>query len=125
MKNALAVFLVITGFFGNAETSLAQSPIGLYGSWASSRYPGAGGQVQLREIVTNASGVFVGQVFFTGSPCAMWANFSGRVYGDTVVLSMYVGSCGLDVVTLHRSGPGWVGTYRAQYLDEGTVTMLP
>ena len=86
---------------------------------------GAGGQVQLKEIAVNAGGAFVGQVFFTGSPCAMWANFSGRIIGDTATLSMYVGNCGLDEVTLHRQGNIWVGTYRAQYPDEGTVTMVP
>jgi hypothetical protein len=41
-------------------------------------------------------------VFFTGSPCAVWANFSGRLYGDTATLSMVVGPCGLSEVTLQH-----------------------
>jgi len=125
MRKIIAGLMTIACILGGAGTGHAQSPIGLYGTWSSARYPGAGGQVQLKEIVVNAGGVFVGQVFFTGSPCAMWANFSGRIIGDTATLSMYVGSCGLDVVTLHRQGAAWVGTYRAQYPDEGTVTMVP
>src|SRR2546430_5407358 len=60
-------------------------------------------------------------VFFRGSPCAVWANWSGRLYGDTATMSMVVGPCGLREVTLQREGPGWVGTYRSQYPDEGTV----
>jgi hypothetical protein len=36
---------------------------------------------------------------------------------------MVVGNCGLDEVMLQRQGPGWVGTYRSQYPDEGTVVM--
>lgn len=125
MRKITAALLVAACIFGAAGTGRAQSPIGLYGSWSSARYPGAGGQVQLKDIVVNAAGVFVGQVFFTGSPCAMWANFSGRIVGDTATLSMYVGACGLDVVTLHRQGAAWVGTYVAQYPDQGTVTMVP
>jgi hypothetical protein len=125
MKSIVTGMLALAGIVGFAAASLAQSPIGLYGTWSSARYPGSGGQIQLRQIVVNAQGVFVGQVFFTGSPCAMWANFSGRVVGDTAMLSMYIGNCGLDEVTLHRQGAIWVGSYRAQYPDEGTVTMVP
>jgi hypothetical protein len=125
MRRIVTAVLALAGIAGFAAASLAQSPIGLYGTWSSMRFPGSGGQVQLRQIVVNAEGVFVGQVFFTGSPCANWANFSGRIVGDTATLSMYVGACGLDVVTLHRQGAIWVGTYRAQYPDEGTVTMVP
>ena len=125
MRRIVTALLALAGIAGFAAASLAQSPIGLYGTWSSMRFPGSGGQVQLRQIVVNAEGAFVGQVFFTGSPCANWANFSGRIVGDTATLSMYVGACGLDVVTLHRQGAIWVGTYRAQYPDEGTVTMVP
>ena len=125
MRKFIAGLLATACILGGAAASYAQSPIGLYGTWSSARYPGAGGQVQLKEIAVNAGGAFVGQVFFTGSPCAMWANFSGRIIGDTATLSMYVGNCGLDELTLHRQGNIWVGTYRAQYPDEGTVTMVP
>ena|ERR1700720_1521634 len=125
MRRIVTVLLAAAIIFGFAAAGRAQSPIGLYGTWSSLRYPGSGGQVQLRQIVVNAGGEFVGQVFFTGSPCANWANFSGRIFGDTATLSMYVGNCGLDEVTLHRQGAIWVGTYRAQYPDEGTVTMVP
>jgi hypothetical protein len=125
MRKVLTAFLAAAGILGCAAPGFAQSPIGLYGTWSSLRYPGSGGQVKLADIAVNAEGAFVGRVFFTGSPCAMWANFSGRSFGDTVTLSMYVGACGLDVVTLHREGNIWVGTYRAQYPDEGTVTMVP
>lgn len=124
---AILVILAVAGIFGVAPESRAQSPspIGLYGHWSSARFPGAGGDIKLADIVVSADGAFVGQVFFTGSPCAVWANFSGRVYGDTATLSMYVGNCGLDEVTLQRRGPhSWVGTYRAQYPDEGTVEMV-
>jgi len=125
MKKALIGVLAAAGIVGFAATSRAQSPIGLYGTWASTLHPGAGGRIQLADIVINGAGVFVGQVMFSGSPCANWANFSGRIVGDTATLSMYVGNCGLDVVTLHREGAVWVGTYRAQYPDAGTVTMVP
>jgi hypothetical protein len=125
MKRVVTGLLGLAGIFGFAAASVAQSPIGLYGTWSSARYPGSGGQVRLADIVVNAQGVFIGQVMFTGSPCANWANFSGRIVGDIATLSMYVGNCGLDEVTLHRQGAIWVGTYRAQYPDEGTVTMVP
>jgi len=111
MRKPVIALLVAAGMVGFAGPSRAQSPIGLYGTWSSAMYPGSGGQVQLADIVVNAEGAFVGRVFFTGSPCAVWANFSGRVGGDTAMLSMYVGNCGLDEVTLHRQGNIWVGTY--------------
>jgi hypothetical protein len=125
MRKSAMIVLVIAGIFGFAATSPAQSPIGLYGSWSSARFPGSGGEIQLTDIDVSADGVFVGRVFFTGSPCAVWANFSGRLYGDTATLSMVVGPCGLSEVTLQRQGAGWVGTYRSQYPDEGTVEMVP
>ncbi len=125
MTRILAALMAALSIFGFAGASVAQSPIGLYGTWSSVRYPGSGGQIRLADIVANAQGVFVGQVMFSGSPCANWANFSGRVIGNTATLSMYVGNCGLDEVTLHRQGNIWVGTYRAAYPDEGTVTMVP
>ena len=125
-RTAVAALLALAALAGLAGSVRAQSPspIGLYGHWSSARYPGAGGDIKLGDIATSADGAFVGRVFFTGSPCAVWANFSGRLYGDTAVLSMYVGNCGLDEVTLQRRGGGWVGTYRAQYPDEGTVVMV-
>jgi len=125
MRMAAVVLLALAGICGGVAEGRAQSPspIGLYGHWSSARFPGSGGEIKLADIVVNGEGVFVGQVFFTGSPCAVWANFSGRIYGDTAMLSMTVGNCGLDEVTLHRRGPGWVGTYRSQYPDEGTVEM--
>jgi hypothetical protein len=124
MRKALLVLLAAMGILGaTAGASRAQSPIGLYGTWSSSRFPGAGGQIQLADIVVNSDGTFVGRVFFTGSPCAAWGNFSGRLYGNSATLSMVVGNCGLDEVMLQRQGPGWVGTYRSQYPDEGTVVM--
>jgi hypothetical protein len=127
MRKAAAVLLVLLGTAVIAASSRAQSPspIGLYGHWSSARFPGGGGDIKLTDIVVNANGEFVGRVFFTGTPCAVWANFTGRLYGDTAVLSMVVGNCGLDEVALQRQGPGWVGTYRSQYPDEGTVQMLP
>jgi hypothetical protein len=125
MKLIVIVVLALAGLCGLAQPSRAQSPIGLYGHWSSARFPGTGGDVKLADIVVNASGAFVGRVFFTGTPCAVWANFSGRVEGDVATLSMYVGNCGLDEVTLRRSGPGnWVGTYRSAYPDAGTVEMV-
>jgi hypothetical protein len=123
MRKAAIVLLAVAGIFGGAGASLAQSPIGLYGQWSSGRYPGVGGQVHLDSVVTNAAGEFVGRVSFSGSPCAGWANFSGRSMGNTVVLSMFVGNCGPDEVTLHRQGPGWVGTYRTNQ-DIGSVEMV-
>jgi hypothetical protein len=125
MRRTFAVMLAATGLLALAAgESRAQSPIGLYGSWSSSRFAGAGGQIQLSDIVTHPDGSFVGRVFFTGSPCATWGNFSGQVFGNTATLSMMVGNCGLDEVTLQRQGPGsWVGTYRSQFPDEGTVVM--
>jgi|SRR5580698_8955007 hypothetical protein len=123
MRKILFLLLALVGFGLLAPASLAQSPIGLYGNWASSRYPGVGGQVHLDSVVTNAGGEFVGRVSFSGSPCAAWGNFQGRVVGDTVSLSMYVGVCGLDVVTLHRMGNTWVGAYQTPN-DAGTVTMV-
>jgi hypothetical protein len=126
MRKIVLGWLTLAAVLGLAPAAVAQSPspIGLYGHWSSARYPGAGGDLKLSDIAVSADGAFVGRVFFTGSPCAVWANFSGRIYGDTAVLSMYVGNCGLDEVTLHRQGPGWTGTYRAQYPDEGTVEMV-
>jgi hypothetical protein len=125
MRKTAIALLALAGIFGFAETGRAQSPIGLYGHWSSARFPGAGGDVKLTDIVVNADGEFAGRVLFTGTPCAVWANFTGRLYGDTATLSMYVGNCGLDEVTLQRRGPGsWVGSYRSAYPDEGTVEMV-
>ena len=123
MRKVATVLLAIAGVFGGGAASLAQSPIGLYGTWSSGRYPGVGGQVHLDSVVTTAAGEFVGRVSFSGSPCADWANFSGRTMGDAVVLSMIVGNCGPDEVTLHRQGPRWIGTYRTPQ-DLGTVEMV-
>ncbi len=123
MRKAATVLLAIAAVFGGGAASLAQSPIGLYGTWSSGRYPGVGGQVHLDSVVTNAAGEFVGRVSFSGSPCADWANFSGRTMGDAVVLSMIVGNCGPDAVTLHRQGSRWIGTYRTPQ-DLGTVEMV-
>jgi hypothetical protein len=123
MKKVATVLLAIAAVFSGGAASLAQSPIGLYGTWSSGRYPGVGGQVHLDSVVTNAAGEFVGRVSFSGSPCADWANFSGRTMGDTVVLSMIVGNCGPDAVTLHRQGSRWIGTYRTPQ-DLGTVEMV-
>jgi hypothetical protein len=120
MRGIAAALLTLAALAGPA---FAQSPIGLYGTWASSRIPGAGGQVHLDSVVTNSAGEFVGRVSFSGSPCADWGNFQGRVMGDTVTLSMYVGACGLDVVNLHRMGNTWVGTYQTPN-DIGTVMMV-
>jgi hypothetical protein len=115
---------LLAGAFGAwAGASLAQSPIGLYGTWSSGRFPGVGGQVHLDSVVGNANGEFAGRVSFSGSPCADWGNFQGQVMGDIVRLSMYVGACGLDVVTLHRMGNTWVGTYETPN-DIGSVTMV-
>jgi len=123
-KTAIAL-LAFANIFAVAATSRAQSPIGLYGHWSSARFPGSGGDIKLSDIVVSADGQFVGRVFFTGTPCAVWANFTGRLYGDTATLSMYVGNCGLDEVTLQRNGPGsWVGAYRSAYPDEGSVEMV-
>jgi hypothetical protein len=122
-----AAILFLIGLFGlpPAGSAFAQSPIGLYGQWSSSVFPGASGQIQLADIAVSGDGVFVGRVFFTGSPCAIWANFSGRLYGDTAVLSMYVGSCGLTEVTLHRVGnAAWSGSYRSAIPDAGMVQMV-
>jgi hypothetical protein len=124
VRRMAIALLTVAGILGFAAASQAQSPIGLYGTWASGRYPGVGGQVHLDSVVVNAAGEFVGRVSFSGSPCADWANFSGRTMGDTVTLSMTVGNCGPDEVTLHREGPGWVGTYRTLQ-DVGTVMMVP
>jgi hypothetical protein len=123
MRKIVIALLAVAGICALAATSLAQSPIGLYGTWASGRYPGVGGQVHLDSVVTNSAGEFVGRVSFSGSPCADWGQFSGRVTGNIVTLSMYVGACGLDVVTLHRGGNAWVGTYQTPN-DVGTVMMV-
>jgi len=123
MRKILAALLALTVMGSLATASLAQSPIGLYGTWASSRFPGVGGQVHLDSVVTNAAGQFVGRVSFSGSPCADWANFSGRVMGDTVTLAMTIGACGPDEVELHRQGNVWIGTYRTLQ-DIGSVTMV-
>jgi hypothetical protein len=100
---------------------LQQSPFGSYGRWSSTAYPGAGGEVQLTDIALIPDGTMVGRIFFSGSRCAAWANFSGRVDGEAVVLSMYVGQCGLTVATLRHVATGWAGTYRSQYPDAGVV----
>jgi hypothetical protein len=113
VRKSAVILLAIVGIFGFAATSLAQSPIGLYGRWSSARSPGSGGEIQLTDIAASDDGAFVGRAFFTGSPRAVWANFSGRLYGDTASLSMVVGPCGLSEVTLQRQGAGWVGTYRS------------
>jgi hypothetical protein len=124
MRRIVTGLFALAGVVGFAAASLAQSPIGLYGTWSSARYPGVGGQVHLDSVVVNAAGEFVGRVSFSGSPCADWANFSGRTMGDITTLSMIVGNCGLDEVTLRREGNIWVGTYRTPQ-DVGSVTMVP
>jgi hypothetical protein len=90
---AIFGFSALVGICGFAAAGFAQSPspIGLYGHWSSAHFPGAGGDIKLADIVVSADGAFVGRVFFTGSPCAVWGNFSGRLYGDTTMLSMIVG----------------------------------
>ena len=95
-----------------ASPSRAQSPIGMYGSWSSTQYAGSGGLIQLTDLSMSGD-VFEGRIFFTGSPCAVWAVFSGRLYGDTSLLSMQVGPCGLTEISLHRQGNQWIGTYRS------------
>jgi hypothetical protein len=125
MRNIAIALLALAGVFGFAAASRAQSPIGLYGHWSSARFPCTGGDIKLTDIVVNPDGEFAGRVLFTGTPCAVWANFTGRVNGDIATLSMYIGNCGLDEVTLQRRGPGnWIGSYRSAYPDEGTVEMV-
>src|ERR1700693_2789940 len=123
MRKIVIALLAVAGICVLAATSPAQSPIGLYGTWASRRNPGVGGQAHPNSVATNSAGEFVGRVSFSGSPCADWGQFSGRVTGNIVTLSMYVGACGLDVVTLHREGNAWVGTYQTPN-DAGTVMMV-
>jgi len=91
--------------------------------WSSTAYPGAGGEIHLTEIAMIADGSMVGRILFSGSRCASWANFSGRVSGDSASLSMYVGQCGLTVATLKHVANGWVGSYRSQYPDSGVVQL--
>jgi hypothetical protein len=103
----------------------AQNPFGAFGQWSSTAHPGAGGLIRFADVTVSADGALAGRVVFTGSPCAVAALFSGRVYGETAVLSMYVGQCGLTQVTLQRSGLGWSGTYRSQNPDSGVVQIVP
>ena len=53
MRRIAAALLMLAALTAPA---FAQSPIGLYGTWASSRFPGVGGQVHLDSVVTNAAG---------------------------------------------------------------------
>ena len=126
MRKSSILMLTLAGMlvFGwtTLSSSLAQSPIGLYGSWSSSQYPGSGGAIQLTDLSMSGD-VFEGRIFFTGSPCAVWAVFSGRLYGDTSLLSMQVGPCGLTEISLHRQGNQWIGTYRSAYPDVGVIQM--
>lgn len=102
----------------------AQAPLGRYGTWSSNQY-GSGGQIQLTNIQISSDGSMQGRIFFTGSPCALWADFSGRTYGNSAQFSMVVGPCGLTQVQLQWQGSAWVGTYISQFPDNGTVQMLP
>jgi len=103
--------------------SSVANPFGRSGRWSSTAYPGAGGEIQLTDIAMIADGSMVGRILFSGSRCASWANFSGRVSGDSASLSMYVGQCGLTVATLKHVANGWVGSYRSQYPDSGVVQL--
>jgi hypothetical protein len=130
MRKPGTILLVISALFVcgsiTATASRAQNPpIGLYGSWSSSQHPGVAGRIQLADLKISGDGVMVGRVFFTGSACADWANFTGRVSGNLAVFSMIEGSCGLTQVTLQWQGNAWVGTYTSQYPDAGFVQMLP
>ncbi len=103
----------------------AQAPIGRYGTWSSTQYPGAGGQIQLTDLQISNDGTMQGRVFFTGSPCAQWAVFTGRANGNSAQFSMNVGSCGVSQIQLQWQGNAWTGTYVSQYPDAGIVQMLP
>ena len=105
--------------------SQAQAPIGRYGTWSSSQYPGSGGQIQLTNIQIASDGTMQGRIFFTGSPCAQWADFGGRTYGNSAQFSMIVGPCGVTQVMLQWQGNAWIGSYISQYPDSGMVQMLP
>ena len=124
-KSAMLMLALVSMFaFGwtTVSSSRAQSPIGMYGSWSSTQYAGSGGLIQLTDLSMSGD-VFEGRIFFTGSPCAVWALFSGRLYGDTSLLSMQVGPCGLTEISLHRQGNQWIGTYRSAYPDVGVIQM--
>ncbi len=107
-----------------ATPSPVGNPFGRYGRWSSTAYPGAGGEIQLTDIAMIPDGSVVGRILFSGSRCASWANFSGRVSADSASLSMYVGQCGLTVATLKHVANGWAGSYRSQYPDTGVVQIV-
>ena len=87
-------------------TPTHQNPFGSHGRWASTTSPGAGGEIYLTDIAMIPDGIMVGKVLFTGSPCASWTNFSGRLTGQSAVLSMNMGRCGLTIATLQQAPTG-------------------
>ena len=127
MRKLVMPLLVIGSMLIFGWTTLApcqaQSPIGLYGSWTSTQYPGSGGAIQVTDISASGDGAFTGRMFFTGSPCAVWAVFNGRMYGNSTSLAMNVGQCGPVEISLSRQGNQWVGTYRSAYPDTGVIRM--
>jgi hypothetical protein len=128
MRKSVMVLLVIASMLIFGWTTLApsqaQSPIGLYGSWTSTQYPGSGGAIQVTDLTVSGDGALAGRMFFTGSPCAVWAVFSGRIYGDLASLAMNVGQCGPVEISLGRQGNQWVGTYQSAYPDTGVIRMV-
>ena len=72
MRKILIVLLALAGILGGAAPGFAQSPIGLYGTWASVRYPGSGGQIRLADIVVNAGGALVVSQFEIGAGNFGW-----------------------------------------------------
>jgi hypothetical protein len=125
-KPAILILAVAALCWLGAAPGRAQAPpIGLYGTWTSTVHPGAGGQIKLTDLQVAGDGSMVGRIFFTGSPCAIWANFSGRSYGNAAQFSMIVGPCGLTTVMLQWQGAAWIGSYTSQFPDAGMVQMVP
>ena len=95
----------------------------LKGRWTSQVSSRWSGTLKISIDANEGSPDFKGQIQFGESSCTQWKSFTGTVSGDNnVTLESDLGfPCGKVVVTGEFQGGKLVGSYRAEYPDNGKI----
>lgn len=97
----------------------------LKGRWVSKVSSRWSGTLKLAINASKGSPEFGGEIHFGESACATWRPFTGTVASDGTITikSDLGGGCGNAVVQGRLEGGVLVGTYEAEYPDNGTVKL--
>jgi len=123
LLNAITVAVLIAGC-ASTQAGKDSDTGALNGWWRSSVNSSWGGALTV-TMTPPANSRFSGTALFYNSACPWQTQFDGTIQEDgKITFTVNLGGrCGQVVVELTPHGDGYTGTYRADFPDNGSVTL--